>query len=210
MDAAARVRRPAGDPSPRARRRGWPGRTTPLRTGSAGFVAGPRVARAEDGGGAAAAKAWSGAPVLVGARRHGGRRVASWPAASTSSTSPRTAGTPRRTRCSPASSSSTAPGSATTSTGSTGARRGAALGLRGRPIVRPLGRGADRDDRRVAARRSALRHRRPRRSTTPAAHDVLVARARGAGRRADPAAALAETVPAVSADTAPAPFVCFG
>jgi len=39
--------------------------TTPLRTGSAGFVAGPRVARAEDEVRAAAA-AWPGAPLLCG------------------------------------------------------------------------------------------------------------------------------------------------
>lgn len=42
------------------------GRTTPLRTGSAGFVAGPRVARAEDEV-TAAAKEWGTARVLVGA-----------------------------------------------------------------------------------------------------------------------------------------------
>ena len=41
-------------------------RSTPLRTASAGFVAGPRVARAEEEV-RGAAKAWSGAPVLVGA-----------------------------------------------------------------------------------------------------------------------------------------------
>jgi len=41
-------------------------RSTPLRTDSAGFVAGPRVARAEEEV-RGAAKGWSGAPVLVGA-----------------------------------------------------------------------------------------------------------------------------------------------
>ncbi len=41
-------------------------RTTELRTASAGFVAGPRVARAEDEI-RAAAKEWPGAPILVGA-----------------------------------------------------------------------------------------------------------------------------------------------
>jgi tetratricopeptide (TPR) repeat protein len=46
----------------------WLGRrSTPLRTGSAGFVAGPRVARAEEEV-RGAAKGWSDAPVLAGAR----------------------------------------------------------------------------------------------------------------------------------------------
>ena len=59
---------------------------------------------------------------------------ARWPGRSTYSTCPRTGGTPRRTRCSPASSSPTGRGSATTSTSWRGAGRGAAVGLRGRPV----------------------------------------------------------------------------
>jgi CHAT domain-containing protein len=43
-----------------------------------------------------------------------------------------------------------------------------------------------------------------------AAYDVLVAVHRRLAAGLDPAAALAEAVPAASADTAPVPLVCFG
>ena len=43
-----------------------------------------------------------------------------------------------------------------------------------------------------------------------AAYDVLVAVHGHLAAGLDPAAALAEAVPAVSADTAPVPLVCFG
>ena len=98
----------------------WAARTeTPLRSASAGFVAGPRVPQAEAET-TAAAKVWPGSQVLHGAEATGGGGQPSWPARSTSSTSRRTAGTRRRTRCSPASSSPTVRGSATTSTSSSG------------------------------------------------------------------------------------------
>ena len=88
-------------------------RTPPLRSATAGFVAGPRVVRAEDEV-TAAAKEWEGAG-SSSVRPPTRPRSRSSPRRSMSSTSPRTAGTRRRTHSSPASSSPTGRGSATTS-----------------------------------------------------------------------------------------------
>ena len=187
VDAAARARRPAGHGRSVGDVVAGSRRTTPaadrdrrLRRRSAG--------RARRGRGRRRwRKEWPTARVLLGdaGDRRGG--LGAGRARSTCCTSPPTGGTRRRTRCSPGVQLVDGPwfGYDIDQLPS-GARRGAALRLRGRPLIGALGRGADRHDHGLAARRRSLRDRvRRGGQRTRAAYDVLVGRPRasGLGRR---------------------------
>ena len=165
VDAAARVRRPPGHRRPVGDLvAGPPYDAAALGDGRASSP-GPRVARAEDEV-SAAAKEWPGARVLTGAdatrgrglrARRDGRRPARRRARPALRGEPDVLRSPARRR--PVVRLRHRPAPA-------GAGRRAAVGLRGRPLDGALGRGADRDDHRLAARRRPLRDRVARRRST--------------------------------------------
>ena len=114
----------------------WAARTeTPLRSGSAGFVAGPRVPQAESEI-ERRLQGVAGTPSSSTGPRPRRRPSAGWLARSTSSTSRRMAGTRRRTHSSRVSSSPTDRGSAMTSTSSTGCPTSYSC-RRARSVARP-------------------------------------------------------------------------
>ncbi|WP_122819138.1 CHAT domain-containing protein [Nocardioides pantholopis] len=184
-------------------------RTTPLRTATAGLVAGPRVARAEDEVFAAAA-GWDGARVLVGAAATAaavselaeqvdvlhvaahGRHSAENPMFSglTLADGPWFGYDIDRLRSVPDVVLLSA-----CEVGRSNVRWGEEL-------IGMAGAWLHAGSRCVIASAAAISDR--------AAYDVLVAVHRQLAAGVDPAAALAAAVPAVSTDTAPVPLVCFG
>ncbi|MBZ5738159.1 CHAT domain-containing protein [Nocardioides mangrovi] len=188
----------------------WLGRrTTPLRVGSAGFVAGPRVARAEDEV-TAAAKEWTGARVLTGADAN----AAAVTELAESVDVLHVAAHGRHS-----------------------AENAMFAGLQladgpwfGYDVDRlrrvpdvvllsacEVGRSTVRWGEELIGMTTAWLHAgarcviaSPAAVNDRAAYDVLVAVHQRLAAGLDPAAALAEAVPAVSADSAPVPLVCFG
>ena len=137
VDAAARAGRPAGDRRPVGDLLAGPA-ATPLRLGTR-RVRGRPAGGARRGRGRRGRRGVAGRDVLVGERRPPPTRSRSWPARSTCCTSPRTAGTRRRTRCSPGLQLVDGPWFGyDIDQLPPGARRGAALGLRGRPLLGAL------------------------------------------------------------------------
>ena len=208
VDAAARAWPDARSPSPRARRRGWPGgdaaagrlgRVRRRTAGGAGRGRGPGGRR----GVGRRTRAGRGRGDGRGGVRPGraGRRPARGRARSARGRQPALlrAGAGRRhlvrLRRGPAARRT---------------RRRAALGLRGRAVLGALGRGADRDDRRVAARGRPLRGGQPGRGQRRGRARRAGPRARRAGCRSRARRGAGRGGGGGLASAAPAPFACFG
>ncbi len=184
-------------------------RTTPLRSATAGFVAGPRVARAEDEV-TAAAKEWPGSPVLVG----GAATAAAVSELAESVDVLHVAAHGRHSSENPMFSGLQL---------ADGPWFGYDIDrLRHVPDVVLLsacevGRSNVRWGEELIGMATAWLHAGARcviasaaAVNDAAAYDVLVAVHQQLAAGGDPAAALAAAVPAVSADAAPVPLVCFG